>query len=570
MELLNEKTKVVFCIFLLFSITFVVFQYTVEIREPWFGELSDGHHQWLTGSTLEFTENWYNEGPLNLGFAMLQNPSSIEFQTLSSREPYLSYPPGTIIPIYIVSELLRHEPTPTMVMNYNLLNHFLIAFFLSLIIFFFLRNQLRFDLLNSFFFSVIPIMLELLLPAPLYWHQNVFFSDQAVILPFVVYIFFEVLRDEIKDVAKNKSKLRVLDILQNIVIFYGFLTDWLFVFIGLTVYIKRVVDGDILLSREMFLSKKLFIFIKRSIKYWFAPLLAIFLFVVQILTLGETGQVVSKALFRTGMSSNGASYLGNGLNIFVGHITDGYGHVAIGLIAASLTFFILISLYLILGRFKEHRNLIKIKKTTYLIGMLLIPCILQVMVFRNHSVIHDFSVLKFSVPIATVPFVLLPIMIFLFFEMPFNNVLKKIKPLKRFNKYNLGLLILFLLTFAAASVYTVNEFPHYNEMFPADNDTFKVIGASLEQNTGYNDIVFSPDFEIPENPPQQLSYSMKRVYQVNSTNDIKEKVKNVNGNYKIVIMFLNPPSTYWIQILNGTTPIKDNNIYYYKLSPNNL
>jgi hypothetical protein len=563
---LNERTKVLICILLLFSITLVIFQYSVEIREPWFGELSSDHHQWLTGSTIEYSKNWYFEGPLTLKFTMLDNPKSVEFPMLSSREPYLSYPPGAIIPIYIISEVVRHPPTPAMVMSYNLLNHFLIAFFLSLIIFFFLRRQLRFDLLNSFLFSVIPIILELLLPAPLYWHQNVFFTDQAVILPFTVYIFLEVLLDGFKSTVKNKSKIKVLKVLQNIIFFYGFLTDWLFVFIGLTVYIKRVIEGSIPLSREMFLNRRLSVFIKESIKYWFAPLIVVFLFVIQVLSLGETGKVVSKALFRAGMSSSGASYLNHGLNIFVGYITDGYGHIAVGLIAASLAFFILTLLYLSLGRFKKHENLDKIKKTVYLIGMLLIPCIIQVLVFRNHSVIHDFSTLKFSIPLVTVPFVLLPIMIFLFFEKPLKNALNKLKPLEKFNKSNLSLLILFLLVFAAASFYTINEFPHYKEMFPTSNNTFELVGTSLQENTGYNDIVFSPDFQILEVPPQQLSYSMKRVYQIDSMNDIKEEVKNVKGNYNVVIMFLKPPSNYWVQTLQNIKPIEDHGIYYYKLN----
>ena len=206
---LNEKTGAFIAIILLLVITLVIFQYTVEIREPWFAELSSNnnhtidHHEWLTGSTIKFAKNWYNEGPLNLKFAMLEDPKSVEFLTLSSRSPYTSYPPGTILPIYISSELLGQEPSPGLVMGYDLLNHFLVSFFLCLMILFLLRNQLRFDIINSFYF-IIPILIELLLPGPLYWFQNAFFSDQAVILPFVVYVFLEVIRDGMRmDEIKN-------------------------------------------------------------------------------------------------------------------------------------------------------------------------------------------------------------------------------------------------------------------------------------------------------------------------------------------------------------------------------
>jgi len=566
---INEKKGAFLSIILLLIITLVIFQYTVEIREPWFAELSIDHHEWLTGSTLKFAKNWYNEGPLNLKFTMLEDPKSVEFSTLSSRSPYTSYPPGTILPIYVASELLGQEPTPGLVMSYDLLNQFFVAFFLCLMIFFFLRQQLRFDLINSFLFSIIPLLLELLLPGPLYWFQNVFFSDQAVILPFVLYIFLEVLKDGIRmDTTKNSRNLTFLNIFQNIVLFYGFLTDWFFVFIALTIYIKRLIDGEIFFTQKMFWNKDIYQFIKGSLEYWFVPLIAVFLFVLQLIYLGEMGQSVSKALFRTSISNNGLENLNSGLVSFLGYISNNYGLVALLLIFVSLIFFLLMFISLSLGRFKRHKNVFKIKKTIYFMGMLLIPCVIQLMVFSNHSFVHEFSVLKLSIPLATIPFVLLPITLFLFSDKLVNMNIKRYNGFKV--HINLALLLIFLMSFTAASIYTVSEHPHYKDMFPPVNGSYSLIGTSIGKNTGYNDIVFSPDFEIPENPPQQLSYSMKRVYYINSPMDIENKVKGINGSYNIVIVLLYPPTGNWIKILGNTTPIIDNNIYYYRFNSENF
>ena len=294
-----------------------------------------------------------------------------------------------------------------------------------MMIFFFLRQQLRLDLINLFLFSIIPLLLELMLPGTLYWFQNVFFTDQAVILPFVLYVFLEVIKDGIRiETTKNSRILSYLNIFQNIVLFYGFLTDWLFIFIALTIYIKRLIDGEIFFSRKMFWNKKIYHFLKGSLKYWFAPLLAVFLFVLQILNLGTVGQTVSKALFRTAISNGGLEYHNNGLIIFLSYISNAYGLVALALITTSLVFFLLMFIFLIFGRFKSHKNLYKIKKTMYLFGMLQLPCIIQVIVFSNHSIYHDFSVLKFSIPLATIPFVLLPVMIFLLSNNSLNTKLK--------------------------------------------------------------------------------------------------------------------------------------------------
>ncbi len=78
--------------------------------------------------------------------------------------------------------------------------------------------------------------------------------------------------------------------------------------------------------------------------------------------------------------------------------------------------------------------------------------------------------------------------------------------------------------------------------FPPINNNFEVIGDSIQKNTGYNDI-FSPNFEIPENPPQQLAYSMKRVYKMNSPNDLQAIIKKLKlKGYNGVFMFLKSPS----------------------------
>ncbi|MBU2524949.1 hypothetical protein KKG71_07185, partial [Patescibacteria group bacterium] len=193
----NKKTLIT--VILLLIILCGTFAYSVKVRSPWFGKLSVGHHQWLTGSTLVFTKNWFRDGAFKSYFAMYENPKSIE--SPAKRGIYASYPPGAIIPIYAISKIINKEPTPAMVMSYNLANQFFITLLLIATVFIFLR-RLGLPLFYTFLFSLIPLATELFLPAPMYWHQNVFFSDQAVILPFIFFIFLEILRDGLK---KHKS-----------------------------------------------------------------------------------------------------------------------------------------------------------------------------------------------------------------------------------------------------------------------------------------------------------------------------------------------------------------------------
>jgi hypothetical protein len=550
-KLSAEQIKAIICILLLFSITSVIFCYTVEIREPWFGELSGGH-QWLTGDTILFSKIWYRDGPQNLGFAMVDSPASIEFTNLSSRGPYLSYLPGSVVPIYFLSELTSTEPNPAMVMSYNLFNHFFIALLLSLLVFVFLR-QLKVDYLNSFLFAIIPIIMELLLPGPLYWHQNVYFADQAVILPFVLYVFLEIILD-----GHNGKYAKYLCILQNLVLFWGIFTDWLFVFVAFTVYVKRIFEGKVKFSRDVGL------FLKESFKFWLAPILAVIFYISQIFYFNHIELIIRTFFFRSGISPEGSQFLLNGLGNFKGHIFLGYGEIGFFALCFSLIIFLVV-LWLILFEktFKKEVDP-NIKRIFTLMGMLLVPCILQVLVFRNHSVIHNFSILKFSLPLVTIPFVLAPILLYLFLKSGVNLPNINLRLFKKF-KIDFGLFIIFLVMFSVASFYVADEHPHYKELFPGNGYNFAVLGDSIAKNTVYSDIVFSPNFEIKSVPPQQLSYSMKKVYKINSTEDIGNFTKGLSG-YHVVILFVGPPEEEWQRMLANATLTKDGVYYYYRLN----
>ncbi|OPX60504.1 MAG: hypothetical protein A4E25_00360 [Methanobacterium sp. PtaB.Bin024] len=550
-DLKREQIQAIICIFLLLGTTVAVFEYTVEIRKPYFGELSDGLHVWLTASTLKFAKNWYYEGPLNLKFGMFENPRSIEFQNLSSRKPYLSYLPGSIIPIYSLSVITGQEPNVPLIMYYNLFNHFLIAFLLSLTIFIFLR-QIKVDLLNSFLFSTLPIFLELLLPAPLYWHQNVFFSDQAVILPFVLYVFLEVIIDGLND-----RYIRVLGILQNLVLFYGFLTDWLFVFVALMVFLKRIFEGKIQFNR------KIGTFLKEGFKFWLAPLIAIIILLYQIFSWDRFGLVYNKVIFRTGITNKGVTVPPP--YHWVEGFINGYGEIGLYALCFALAVVVVVLLFVLLQKLLKKETDLKIKRICALMSILLIPCILQVITFKNHSLMHSFSILKFSVPLATIPFVLAPVSLYLILKS--NIKIPNIKfNLSKNLKVDVGFLIIFLLVFSAASIYLVNEHPHYKQYwFKAGNPHYNIFGNSIRENTNYDDIIFSPNVEISFNPPQQISYSMKRVYKINSTEDIGRFTKGLSG-YHIVILFWGYPSEKWEKELENATMVQDGNCYYYRLN----
>lgn len=525
-KITDEATQKTIFISLLFFIAVGIFSYTIQIRKPWFGHLSEGGNQWQSGSTLKFVKNWHREGPFKLLFGMIENPDSIEFPTLKSRQPYPSYPPGAILPIYIISKLRGKEPTPSILMRYNLLNHFLIAFFLSLTVFFFLL-KLNFGYWASFIFSVIPISLELLLPAPLYFHQNIFFSDEAIILPFVLFIFFEVTRGSIK----NKKKLKIINFLQTLVFIYGFLTDWLFLFVALAVYVKRI------LNKEM--GKDISSFLKMSVKFWLPGIIVTSLFFLQMSFLGAIPAVVRKFMFRTGLGYGGESYLSDFFNKFwIKRIGMAYGKVAIVFLWGSLFLFLISIVYVGLRRLRHYKAKEKVKETLSLIGIVLLPCFMQIYFFKNHSVIHYFSVLKFSVPLAVIPFILAPLLVFSLLGKDWMRISPKgLKITYKDHKVEVKLLLIILCLMISVGIYLKDLHPRYTYFFNRQNPdrSYEDIGEFISTHAQYRDIIFSPNLEIPANPPQLLSYAMKRIYKVDSIFDIYRKVKGIKENFEINI-----------------------------------
>jgi hypothetical protein len=520
----NNTISQLICIIIIFLLTLSIFAYTVEIRKPWFGVLSDGanehtpgHHQWLSGSVIKFAKNWYFEGPLSLKFAMLENPNSVEFQNLQSREFYASYPPGCIIPIYLISKLRNHPPTPSLVMKYNLLNHFLIALFLGLIIFFFCR-QIGYGCLISTILSFVTILLELLLPAPLYWHQNVFFSDQAVILPFVLYIFLEIFKDN----SSNKTKWSILSIIQSIVFTYGIMTDWLFVFVALVVYLKRLLNNE--------LGEKVSSTIMTSIKYWIPALIVFILFGLQLYLYDAYPDLISRFLLRGPLNKGDTA---NFFDVFwKWYIKSEYGKVSIYLIWASLFVFALSGFYIVLRKLQKKSIDKEYTKAVCLIGMFILPCFMQVYFLRNHSYVHDFSTLKFSVVLATVPFVLIPVLVSMFFK-PNQTMHATVMMLLKKKTVPAPLIIIGILL--TVGLYLNHVHPKYKKLFPSPNKNYEVLGNFIAENTSYRDIVFSPNFEILINPPQLLSYTMKRIYKVSSVTEIMDKVSIINDDFNVVI-----------------------------------
>ena len=204
-------------------------------------------------------------------------------------------------------------------------------------------------------------------------------------------------------------------------------------------------------------------------------------------------------------------------------MVDAYGKEGVFLLGISLVLF-LAGLFCLV-RPRGRRLDVGGRLTLGLMGITILPCLLQVYVLRQHSLQHSFSALKFSVPLSLIPFVALPVLIdrvlqgrlFALAKIPLALSTRRVG---RAASISVAALVVVV---TGALYVTMNHKRHY-EYFPDPSPELMEIGYFVRDNTEYRDIVFSSSFEIPVEPPQQLSYSRKRVYQALTLDDIYRKV----------------------------------------------
>ncbi len=557
------------CVVILFLLCAGFFHVTVRQRAPHFGHATISLAGWTTGGTCLFATNWYREGAFKNWFCMYWEPASIEASQLDERTPYVSFPPGAIVPVYILAKLRGREPTPALVMGYNLFNHFCVTFTLALTAFLVLR-RLRYGYTAAMLLSPIPAFLYLWLPSPFYEHQMGFFSDQAIMLPFVLYLLLEVVRDY----CEQKRTKRLLSLLQGAIAFWGITTDWLFAFIAASLYLVRFSRGEF--------GHKPLRFLKRSAAFSLPILLGLSLFLLQLHHLGAFDQLSERFTARTGIkvekepsttrpsspssampqkaestegSASGIASLAAFTHFTLDtlfwnhHVPKGFGQWGKRIILLSS-----IGLMLALAAAavqRVRRRPISPGLSTALMAMFLTlaPCFLYLHIFGPHSAyfLHDFSTLKFAVPIALAPFVLLP-------AITVHSVRARTT-----NKTSLWRAI--DLTMALAALLGAGLFVQAQDeeraakftTFTAQADP-KVPGkANLEHvppgqfirtHTTFEDVVFSTGFSTAGSPPQIIVYSMKVVHKIQSIEEIHHLVKNIDADYTVNLFIKQIPGDH--------------------------
>ncbi len=495
----------------LVGFTLGLFAWTVWMRAPWFGRISPGENNG-TAAALKFARQWNAEGAVHLRFAMIENPRSVEFADLADREPYVSYPPGAILPIHLLG-LVAGEPTAGLVMGYNLANQLLVALLVSMTVFL-LLNQTGLAPPHSLALSAGSSAVLLTLPGPLYWHQHYWFADTAVMLPFSLILFCEALRDEPLALRGR----RIAAGIQAAALGVALLTDWLAWFVLPALYSIRLARGRLPRLRDHAL-------------FWTPALAAAALFGVQLLAIrGGFHEIWTKLAVRTDWSSTGSDFV---RKFWLSSVPNSLGKASVPLLMGAA----ILLAWRIGRRNKGDEAETRLLST---MALALLPGLAQTAFFMQHSTLHDFAALKLAIPLAIIPFALAPVLL-----------------IRRFAPQDLASRPALIVAAIAAltALYAGVELPRALDRFVVPGSGVAAVpsslGEAIRRHVRYEDVLFSPDFQVPSYPSWTLCHSMKRVYPAASPGEIRDRSGRIPRPHRSLLRFLDPPSAEWQRSLGG-------------------
>lgn len=467
------------------------FLLTVIERTPNAGVLSYGHHEWLTAHCLKFARTWWQEGAISLDLLMIETPRDIEHPTLDSRVIYPSYPPGAVLVPYAFARLINTEPTVAFLMSFNLGLHLFISLCLSLAVWFWLSFQRVPARLVA---SVLPGIIYLFLPGPMYWQQNVYFTDTAVIAPLA--LLLAVLAFETRGTSPATQCAT------GFAFAWGYFTDWLFLSVALVFVAMRVLEHATVRG-------PLSLLLRRLAPPGIASFIVFGFYAWQLDTHSLWEKWEAKLSLRTYGTGDGAELLSSNFNetVWGTYSRDQYGHLG--------TILILISVLFAIGYVWEVTRRIRTRSDEAwsfahadFVAIATFAPILHTYILKNHSYLHDFSVLKFAVILSCIPFSLVPAV-----------VAHCLRPTFRHGRWLLpGTASLVAITYVSVL------HRRYAGMVPPRNPEIAQMGYFINKATGYDDVVFSSFAKAEPYPsePHLLSHSLKLIHQVDGLRQLRD------------------------------------------------
>ena len=446
-----------------------------------------GDHQWLTASSVKFLNVWLEQGACKSKFLMYEEPFLIE----NGNRPnsYFSYPPGTLIPAYVVFKLMgKTHVTPEDVKNFAVGMSYVMICLLAAaaVTIFHLAGMKIFS--STAGAAAISASFAYLAPN-FYYLRQVFFSDQMVLFYLPLFLLLEYL-----DLSCLFDRRRwIVRLLQALVIFCGCFTDHYFFILTAVACLFRIYPVSFKNIKADCLR-----LLSDCWKYAAGAGAALILFIGQLLLFVPDFYAILYSKFVSRSFS----------------VKEGNTDFALGILWRKILylhpfalFFIGVGVLFTVYYFFKTRRQKDARESTALVqtfAVLLYGSLLHTTVFFQHSLVHEFSVLKYCFVIV------FSLILLLYFS--FRSIAGVIDAEKKLFYACLAALV-FVFPFTLAE-RAYQECRNRSQLREATAHA-EFIG----RHTQKSDVWFSFSYEIIQNPPFALSFSGKRVYKLRDLGD---------------------------------------------------
>ena len=459
---------------------------------------------YVSGSTIKFVDNWLAETPQKLHFVNFESPDSIEFNSLSERGPYISYPSGCTLFVYCAAKLAgKRRVTISFLKHFQMLCFWLEVMLLAIFVCRFLARNRAVSEMERFLIALATATFWSWLPVNAWYLANVYFADQCVILFVMAFLLleYEVMWRE------NKSARLLLNIAKSLAIFAGVLTDYYFWILVFVAFVLNIVSG----VRE---KKTPAAIARRSLWYVVPVLLALGFFLYQLTSVPNwRGILKYKFLFRAGIADsewNDKEFIRSALRFYFSN--------AFGLdVSLSSLLMLFLVLYLQLQRARPAgkaaraamKDSITGRNGTVLLLGFVSPA-LQIVLLKNHSAMHEFSMMKLAWCFAMMPLALSAL---LCRTIDFSGRRWYFAVSPFFHCFIICFSVMLLITKVPMSSRTLYK------TRSGETEDYR-LAEILRERARYEHVFFSFSHAIPTLPPQKLAVSGKQVHKITSVEEM--------------------------------------------------
>jgi hypothetical protein len=490
----------VFCSMIFFRKTFpillFVFLLSVLVRLPQLDRPLSKHHEFCTAVSLRILQIWYDNGIQKYGFnpvmtydnpadQFINNDANASGRMIDEQGSYyyVSHPPFAYYLPYILFKTLHIRPDVLPLQIFNMLLGFLTALFV-----YFTVCLLSFNRARSYlhFPSFIAYTVYLFMPATLWFQGNVYMSDMAVHLPFVIGVYIV-----LKMILRRKFYVPKYILGYILILFIMIYTSWLGVFFAFGVLVYSLLHvRSISGFRVLIWSTIAVAFVTlRLIAYQYSEISGMEAY---------AHEIVNRYLLRGSLGRLHQGFLHFLLSYFF-LLKD----ILYNYLANYLAIYLLIAGFAWTAITRAKLKIVFSENGYRFIWLSVLPVVLMHLAFMQYSA-QDFTALYAS----------------LFFSVLIGILYDKVKKSGVFSGTAINGLVMVTIALLIGQFYLANPPGRYS--LKGDRyDTQMNIGHTINTATAKDEVVFS----LSKATPQEVFYSGRNIKQVSSKIEAMEFLK---------------------------------------------